>query len=188
MKSSSSQGAGGSEKMWRNNGALHIIQDDMGASQTCDGDVTFILPRAPFLAVIFTHFQPPCPVCSSLLIAALILWQICGEFNGWKTQGNDGFGAEKRGKERSLACRRLQGAINVNWKWVKRPAVRTQKSLIPQNNKSTPITPCGPGAVVPCGFCGEKRHQWLYTSRKVNPVKPEGKAPCILKHLQPKPP
>lgn len=32
MKSSSSQGAGGSEKMWRNNGALHIIQDDMGAS------------------------------------------------------------------------------------------------------------------------------------------------------------
>lgn len=37
--------------------------------------------------------------------------------------------------------------------------MRTQKSLIPQNNKSTPITPCGPGAVVPCGFCGEKRHQ-----------------------------
>lgn len=130
----------------------------------------------------FSHIspQPPRPVCSSVLIAALILRQICGEFNDWKTQANDGFAAEKRGKERRLACRRLQGAINVNWKWVKLPAVRTQKSLIPQNNKSTPITPCGPGAVVPCGFCGEKRHQWLYTSRKVNPPNPEGKGSLHL--------
>lgn len=38
----------------------------------------------------------------------------------------------------------------------KHPAVRPQKSLIPQNNKSAAITPCGPGASLLVGFRGMK--------------------------------
>lgn len=38
----------------------------------------------------------------------------------------------------------------------KRPAVPTQKSLILQNNKPTPITPCGPGRLFHVGL-EEKR-------------------------------
>lgn len=49
----------------------------------------------------------------------------------------------------------------------KRPAVRTQKSLIPQNNKSAAITPCGPGASLLVGFSGMKSRggNWRERSR-----------------------
>ncbi len=107
MKSSSSQGAGGSEKMWRNNGALHIIQDDMGASQTCDGDVTFILPRAPSLAVIFTHFHPRVPFARHYWLQ---LWFSGKSLESLMTEKRREMmdsvqKKKKKRKERSLACR-----------------------------------------------------------------------------------
>lgn len=54
QQSGSKRGGGGAEKMWGNNGALHIIQDDMkGGLPNLWRDVTFI-QRCRF------HTSPPC--------------------------------------------------------------------------------------------------------------------------------
>lgn len=54
---------------------------------------------------------------------------------------------------------------------------KTQKSLIPQNNKPTAIRRRGPGAALPCGFREEKRHQGNKSTRGEEEEEEEGISP-----------
>lgn len=121
-----------------------------GASQTCDGDVTFILP-----SLSLSHISTP--DCSSDSESAQSLMT--------ERRREDGSGAEK-GKKSSLASDKCELEAS------EAPAVPTQKSLIPQNNKSTAITRRGPGPPGPCGFLWRKEAAVAFYT---NPQKPERK-------------
>lgn len=75
--------------------------------------------RLPSLAVIFTHFHPRSPFARHYWLQLWFSGEICGEFNEWRVQGNDG---KKERKESGT-----QGAINVIWKWVKTPRCEDSK-------------------------------------------------------------
>lgn len=145
---SSALGGRGGLKGWQEiMGALHIIYPDMGRARrwrvcvcVCGGK-GWGLPK-PVMGLglggggntFVLIFTPEAPT--------LQFSQFFKKYTKGKEEEEEGFfwwGG---------ACELEVSKKKTNPPPMPPPAVRTQKSLVPQNNKSAPITPCGPEAAV----------------------------------------